>query len=383
MENSVLTMRRLSPLATATGLLSFVLVGASQAMYGPALPGFTQAFHLPPGAAGLLVSVHSAGAILGVLSAVPLARLAVARWRVGVSFALLGLGALLIGTGLSWGLTLLGGLVIGMAFGALVGSINGLYAVGYGRRSPAMVNLLNAVFGVGAILSPLLFLLDFDQQSTPFFILAGFAAVLVPLGLLMDDRLPVVKVADGRPRRKRTVLLAFMALLGLGVAVEASTIGYAATYLIATGVSANTATTATSLFFLMFTLGRLVIIPISLRIRSVQIVFGSLLLTAVLLLAANVVSIAPVIVVLLGAPIAVYFPNCFNWANERLGAGGGDTPFMMSGSLLGGTVGPIIVAQIVPLVGERAIMGIIGAISVLALLMALWIKGRLAVEPGG
>jgi hypothetical protein len=40
---------------------------------------------------------------------------------------------------------------------------------------------------------------------------------------------------------------------------------------------------------------------------------------------------------------------------------GGDTPFMMSGSLLGGTVGPIIVAQIVPLVGERAIMGIIGS----------------------
>jgi hypothetical protein len=159
-------------------------------------------------------------------------------------------------------------------------------------------------------------------------------------------------------------------------------VGYAATYLIATGVSANTATTATSLFFLLFTLGRLGIIPISLRVRSVQIVFGSLLLTTVLLLAANVAGIAPVVVVLLGAPIAVYFPNCFNWANERLGAGG-DTPFMMSGSLLGGTVGPIIVAQIVPLVGERAIMGIIGSISVLALLLALWIKGRLSVEMGG
>ena len=383
MDNSVLNLRRLSPLATMTGLLSFVLVGAAQAMYGPALPGLTQAFNLPPGAAGMLVSVHSAGAIVGVLSAVPLARLAVARWRVGVSFMLLGLGALLIGLGLSWGLTLAGGLVIGAAFGALVGSINGLYAVGYGRRSPAMVNLLNAVFGVGAILSPLLFLLDFARWSTPFFVLAGFAALLVPLGLLMDDRLPVVKVADGRSRRKRSMLLVFMALLGLGVAVEASTIGFAATYLIAVGVSAKTATTATSLFFLLFTLGRLGIIPISLRVKSVQIVFGSLLLTTVLLLAANVASIAPVVVVLLGAPIAVYFPNCFNWANERLGAGGGDTPFMMSGSLLGGTLGPIIVAQIVPLVGERAIMGIIGGISVLALLIALWIKGRLVVQSGG
>lgn len=377
MENSVLNMRRLSPLATATGLLSFVLVGASQAMYGPALPGFTEAFNLPPGAAGLMVSVHSAGAVLGVLSAVPLANLAVARWRVGVSFALLGLGALLVGTGLSWALTLAGGLVIGLAFGALVGSINGLYAVGYGRRSPAMVNLLNAVFGVGAILSPLLFLLDFARWSTPFFILAGFAAVLVPLGLLMDDRLPVMRGADGRPHRKRSALLAFMLLLGLGVAVEASTVGYAVTYLIAVGVSANTATKATSLFFLMFTLGRLGIIPISLRVKPVQIVFGSLLLTVILLLVANVANLAPVAVVLLGAPIAVYFPNCFNWANERLGAGG-DTPYMMAGALLGGTLGPAVVAQIVPWVGEQAITGVVGGIGMLALLMAVWIKMRMA-----
>jgi FHS family glucose/mannose:H+ symporter-like MFS transporter len=166
-------VRRLSPLATMTGLLSFVLVGAAQAMYGPALPGLTQAFNLPPGAAGMLVSVHSAGAIVGVLSAVPLARLAVARWRVGVSFTLLGLGALLIGLGLSWGLTLAGGLVIGAAFGALVGSINGLYAVGYGRRSPAMVNLLNAVFGVGAILKPAAVFAGFCAMEHAVFCVGG------------------------------------------------------------------------------------------------------------------------------------------------------------------------------------------------------------------
>jgi len=258
MGNSVLYSRRLSPQSTVTGLLSFAVIGASQAMYGPALPGFTEAFNLQPGAAGLIVSAHSAGAVIGVLSTVPLARLAVARWRVGVSFALMLLGALLVGAEVSWSLCLLGGLIIGIGFGTLALGINSLYAVGYGRRSPAMVNFLNAIFGIGAMLSPLLFLIEFDHRGTPFYILAGFAAVLVPLGLMMDDRLPPVDINVSRQRKQRGTLLAFMVLLGLGVGVESSTVGYTATFLISIGVSAVGATTATSLFFLLFLLGRLV-----------------------------------------------------------------------------------------------------------------------------
>ena len=250
-------------------------------------------------------------------------------------------------------------------------------AVGYGRRSPAMVNFLNAIFGIGAMLSPLLFLVDFARRGTPFFIFAGVTAVLLPLALMMDDRLPAVAVDAPRPRKRRGALLAFMVLLGLGVGVESSTVGYAATYLISIGVSADGATTATSFFFLLFMLGRLAIISISLRVKSYQIVLGSLLLTTLLLVATNVALIAPVVVVLLGAAIAIYFPNCFNWLNEVFGAAN-DTAYMMAGALAGGTLIPAIVAQIIPLVGETAIMGIIACVSLLALVTAVLIKVRLA-----
>lgn len=376
MENSVLTSRRLSPLTTATGLLSFAVIGASQALYGPALPHFTERFALQPGAAGLIVSAHSAGAIIGVLSGVPLARLPIARWRVGLSFALMLVGALCIGAEASWGVSLLGGFVIGIGFGALALGINSLYAVGYGRRSPAMVNLLNAIFGIGAMLSPLLFLVDFARGGTPFFVLAGFTAVLVPLGLKMDDRLPQPDPNLPRLGQRRGIFLAFMVLLGLGVGVESSTVGYAATYLIAVGVSVDGATTATSFFFLLFMLGRLAIIPISLHVKPYQIVLGSLLLTTLLLLIANVVAIAPFVVVLLGAAIGIYFPNCFNWLNEVFGAANG-TAYLMAGALTGGTLIPAIVAQIIPLVGEQAIMGIVAGVSLLALVLGVAVKVRL------
>ncbi len=377
MENPILYSRQPSLQTTVTGLLSFAIIGASQAMYGPALPGFTESFNLQPGAAGLIVSAHSAGAILGVLSSVPLARLAIARYRVGASFAFLLLGALLIGVELSWPLALLGGLTLGIGFGTLALGINSLYAVGYGRRSPAMVNLLNAIFGIGGMLSPLLFLVDFAHSGMPYFILAGVTAVLLPLALLMDDRLPTMGVDAPRLAKRRGTLLAFMVLLGLGVGVEASTVGYAATYLISVGVSADGATTATSFFFLLFMLGRLAIIPISLRVKSHQIVLGSLLLTTILLAVANVAFMAPFVVVLSGAAIAIYFPNCFNWLNEVFGAAN-DTAYMMGGALVGGMLVPAVVAQIILLAGEMAIMGVIACVSLLALGMALFIKVRLA-----
>ncbi|MBK8902119.1 MAG: MFS transporter [Anaerolineaceae bacterium] len=376
MEESALPMRQLSSLATVTGLLSFVLIGGAQALYGPSLPVFTENFGLPAGAAGLLVSVHNAGVLLGVASAIPLANRSLARWRVGLACALLAVGALLIGFGLSWLLTLAGGLIIGLAYGALTIGLNSLYAVGYGRRSPGMVNLLNAIFGVGAILSPLLFLLDFANSRMPFFVLAGFGAALVPLGLMMDDRLPT-RATELRPRQNRGILLAFIALLGFGVGVEVSTIGYAATYLLAVGVSADGAAAATSLFFLMFTASRLAVIPLSLRLRPYQIVLGSLGLTTLLLAVANLPPLATVAVVLLGASLGTVFPNCFNWLNQAFGATSG-TVYILAGSLVGGMVVPAVVAQIIPLAGESSIMLTLAGISVLTLLMGILIKVRLA-----
>ncbi|MCB8928196.1 MAG: MFS transporter [Ardenticatenaceae bacterium] len=380
MEDSILTSRRLSPLTTATGLLSFAVIGASQAMYGPALPHFTERFALQPGAAGLIVSAHSAGAIIGILSGVPLARLPLARWRVGISLALMLAGALCIGAEMSWALALVGGLVIGIGFGGLALGINSLYAVGFGHRSPAMVNLLNAVFGIGAMLSPLLFLVDFARGGMPFFVLAGVITVLLPLGFMMDDRLPKADPNAPRPGNRRAAFLAFIVLLALGVGVEATTVGYAATYLVAIGVSLEGATTATSLFFLLFMLGRLSIVPISLRVKSSHIVMGSLLLTTLLLLAANVVLIAPVMIVLLGAAIGIYFPNCFNWFNKVFASSSSGTAYIMASGLTGGTLIPAMVAQLVPLVGERAIMGLVASFSFVALIIGLFVKARLAAS---
>jgi len=47
--------------------------------------------------------------------------------------------------------------VVGVGFGVLVVALNTLFAAGFGDRGAAMLNLLGACFGAGAILGPLAF----------------------------------------------------------------------------------------------------------------------------------------------------------------------------------------------------------------------------------
>lgn len=128
----------------------------------------------------------------------------------------------------------MGAFIIGTAYGALTIGINSLYVVGFGARSPAMVNMLNAVFGIGAILGPLLIALNTADVRFPFLVLTATAMLLVPFALTLDDRVPVTY--KSHELKSNTQLLpAFTLLLALGTGVEASTIGYAATYLGAWG----------------------------------------------------------------------------------------------------------------------------------------------------
>lgn len=361
------TTNTLVPRRAATaGLFSFVLIGAAQALYGPALPGFKETFALSGGAAGLIISIHNAGALLGVISALPLAGRRMARWRAGGAVILLAVGALTVGTVPTWPLALVGAFTIGIAYGALTIGLNSLYAVGFGVRSPAMVNLLNAVFGVGAILGPLLIALNAADVRLPFLVLTAMAALLAPLALTLDDRVPATSKGH-EPKPNTRLLIAFILLLALGIGVEASTIGYAATYLVALGETTSSAAAVTSLFFLLFTVARLAAVGLSLRFPPPQLVIGGMSLAVILLLLSHNASLAPITITLLGAALAVFFPNGINWFSSVFGASGG-TVLIIAGALVGGIFAPALVAWTIALFGEGYIVTTLLVLNLLALL---------------
>ncbi|MEM7738967.1 MAG: MFS transporter [Deinococcota bacterium] len=366
--------RLLSLQTTLTSLASFILIGGAQALYGPSLAGFTTAFELSRGSAGFIVSIHNAGALVGVLSALPLERHPLARWRVGIALSLLTLGALGVGLAYTWGLTLVGAFTIGLAYGALTIGINSLFAAGYGKRSPAMVNLLNAIFGIGAIASPLLIVLFAERPQASFIVLAAVSACLIPLAFMMDDRL--TPTSQTSTTQSHPLLVVFISLLALGVGVEVSTIGYAATYLMFTGSSLTEAATITSLFFVVYTVSRLVAVPLSLRVSAAQLMLASLVLTALLQVLAMYPPFAPVSIALLGASIALFFPNSFTWLSRELGASGKDTVFVVAGALIGGTIVPAIMARVIATFGEGYIVVSLLVVTVVTLGLGVFLLAR-------
>jgi len=373
-----MTPKVVSAPVAGIGALSFILMGGLQALYGPSLPGFSQHFGLPVSTAGLVISAHGLGALTGVLGTVPLSRHRLARYRTGIAVALLAIGALTMGLTAVWPVALLGALIIGMGYGILTVGLNSLFAVGFGNRSAAMVNLLNAVFGIGAILGPLLVGRGSGTVSWPFLIIGFGAGLLTPFAFFVDDRLPAPTATQHASNgQRKSLLVGFLVLLAVTAGLEASSSGWNATYLVALGNTPETAAKFASLFYLMFTAVRLVGVPLSLSLSSFTLVAASLVLAALLLLLAQVSAIAPYVLAMLGGSVALLFPNTFTWIARTLPGAGGRTALMVAGALLGGALFPALIGQAVAAFDEHILPNAMLVLPVLALILAVWLRTKL------
>jgi MFS family permease len=150
-----------------------------------------------------------------------------------------GLGAFAVASENGWYLTLLGAALIGMGYGLLTVGFNSLFARHFGDRGAVMVNVLNAVFGVGAIAAPLLFARTGGDIRTTFLVFGVLAALLVPLAVGIDDRAsgdPDKEADAARPRQQNFAAALLLATMLVAVGLEASLIGWGPTVLIEKGV---------------------------------------------------------------------------------------------------------------------------------------------------
>lgn len=172
-----------SPAAVVASCVGFVLIGALQALYGPAIPAFREEFGLSPSGAGLGLSAHFVGGVAGVLLFDRLFGRIGNRRILGASYLLMALGAAGFALAPNWPTALTAALLAGLGFGGIDYGLNQLFAVGFGHRSTAMLNILNAHFGVGAILGPALIGVVGAGHYPAVFL--GFALANLPLLLCL------------------------------------------------------------------------------------------------------------------------------------------------------------------------------------------------------
>ena len=384
-----------------------MVIGGLQALYGPAIPAFRSRFGVTPALAGLGLSAEFAGALAGIVGyhllmtrAVP-ARAVPAgavparmgdRRLLGVSYALMAVGTTGFALAPSWPLALAAALFTGFGSGGIDYGLNHLFAIGYGRRSAAMLNLLNAHFGVGAVVGPALIgWLGAGRYPWLFGAVAVASVLLIPTvrgvhpvhpdrAVVSSEPAPSDMPNDPSPapevvrRRIGVIVAGFVAVYVLYVAIEAGVGGWEPTQLEAVGYPATAAATATSAFWLALTAGRFLAVPVSLRWPAPAIVTGCCAGMAVFLLLAAIPAVAPWAYGGLGFMCAPIWATGLPWLARAAPKVAAASAYVMATSMLGGIAFPPLLGRAIEVAGVRSVPLILCAVAVVCTALSVWLR---------
>ena len=344
---------------------AFIGLGLTAASLGPTLTGLAEHTGSDLAQISYLFSARSLGYLLGSLRGGRLFdRLpghplqAIMLVGMIVTMALVPLSSLLwVVTGLLF--------ILGLAEGALDIGGNILLVWVHQRRVGPYMNALHFFFGIGAFLSPIIAaqaLLRTNDINWVYWLLAIY---LVPVALWLI-RLPSPKVPSAVQSHQRKI--AYPVLVGLivvyfslYVGAEVSFGGWIFTY--ATTLELANPTTAaylTSIFWGVFTIGRLVGIPLSSRIKPHNLLAadltGCLLSMLVILLFPDSLPALAIGTAGLGLSMASMFPNMLVYAELRMPLSGLVTSWFFVGVGAGAMILPWLIGQLFERVGPWIVM---------------------------
>jgi MFS transporter, FHS family, glucose/mannose:H+ symporter len=331
---------------TTVGVLVLAAaVGFLLSLYGPSIPELRAAYGVGGGGSALVLSLHFAGAMTGIGWWGLERRLAPRTWLV-VAATLAAGGAVGIAFAPAWPVVLAAAFGLGVGFGVVVVEINVLFAQAFGERATAMLNLLGACFGAGAILGPLAVAAS-GGYRLPFCVGAGAAlAALALAGDLPRTARPPAPAGDRPPS---AVVWGFVALCALYVGVESGIGGWETTSLRAGGAGPAAAASWTAGYWAAITAGRLLAIPLALRVPAPALAAGSLLLAAAGLGLAHLPGLAPVAYTLTGLALGPVFPTALAWLAQAAPGARRATAMVFAAANLGGVALPVMIGRLVDL----------------------------------
>lgn len=292
------------------GALVLLAIGALQAMYGPAFPGLTDRYGVGVEGVGLTVVLHFAGSFVAT---------AASAWlfaRMGYRPVLLPAGAsmaagvLMVAVAPSWIWVLAGALLAGFGFGLLNVGYNLLVARVFAPNAAPALNLLSAVFGLGAVLGPLAVGAAGASLRLPFLGLALLTGIATALTVRVPEPERFVTPHGGRP--PWLAAAGFVALYVFYVSAESGIASWETVHL-EPSLGPRVAAYLTSVYWGALTLGRLLAVPLSARVRPRTLILAATALGFVALLAAHATSVAPVAYAVAGFAFAPIFPTSLAW----------------------------------------------------------------------
>jgi FHS family Na+ dependent glucose MFS transporter 1 len=348
---------------------AFVALGIFAAALGPTLPGLAENTRTDLSSISILFSARSAGYLIGSFLGGRLYDRLPGHRVIAAGLGLMMVS--LLATPVVSLLVVLAAVMLlgGIAEGAVdVGGNTLLVWVHRDKVGPFM-NALHFFFGLGAFLSPIIIaqvVLISGGITWAYWVLA--LLMLPPLiGIWsLPSPAPLISARDGKQTVTRPLLVAVIAVFCLVyVGAEVSFGGWIYTYAVATGLATKiTAAYLTSVFWGALTLGRLLAIPVAMRLSSRTILFsdlmGCLIGVSAILFWPSSEAVLWGGTFLVGFGMASVFPTMLSFAARRMTTTGTVTAWFLVGSSIGAMLMPWIIGQLFVPVGPQVVMLVIG-----------------------
>ena len=372
---------------TTAYYLAFILLGLALGAEGPTLPKLAENTSSTLDQISLIFFSGSTGYSLGsYISGRIYDRLPGHQFLAGV-ILLLGITIAFVPVATSLWMLLVITLIAGFAKGALdVGGNTLILWVHHEKVGPFM-NGLHALFGLGAFIGPLIVARVLAITDNIYWVYWTLAIAALPVAALIwslpspsarptpeehkDAPLPVLPLA--------VMVLCFLLYVGAEVGYG----NWIYTYALQMGLGTEiTSAYLTSAFWGAFTLGRLVGIPISTRLRPLTILYldfaGSLLSLGLILLFRDSAVILWIGSILLGISFASVFPTFLTLSEERMHVTGTMAGWFLVGGSLGGMILPWGIGQAFVRLGPGTMVTIV-FITLILNLLALMLFTRTPV----
>ena len=360
----------------------FICLGLDMAIGGPTLPALAAQTGSRLGQMGLLFLASSSGYTLGTLVSGRIFDRV--RGHPVMGMAQLFVAALLVLIPLvPWLWVLLAILACkGFAEGFINTGANVLLLWTHGEKVSPFMNGLHFFFGLGAFLSPLLVAQvvgTVGGYRWAYWILAAIATLAGLRMLTMAGNPRPASARDGEPVQPGRgpipvpLILSAMLFLFFYVGAEVTFGGWVYTY----AVTLNLASLAgaaylNSVFWLAFTVGRLISIPAATRFKPKQVILAALLGCLSILIPGmvffNSSTVLWLMAIGLGFCMAPIWPTGFTLAGQSIDLNGRLASIVLLGDSVGGMVLPSAVGQVIESAGPRAMISLIFGSLVLNLL---------------
>lgn len=353
-------------LLLATGIAGFVLLGLAQAVFGPVLPVYSRVFGLEISSVGWVLSVFWAGS----LTAVGAVYLAPATLGPKTGLIAAAAGTALLALMSNWAVVLVGAALFGFGYGVIAAVWNPRVLAAFGPRGPAMMSLMNALFTLGAIAAPQMFLVLGQEPSAVFWVFTAYAGAILLATLAMGDTraAPAASGSDGR------IDWSILGFACLGIGLESSLVGLGPTGLVKAGATPEQAAKLLSLFFIAYLVARLSLVLIAHRIAPFAIYVAAVILLSALTLAALMGETAfwfP----FMGFACGYIFHGEYLTGLRRMGGTTRVSALLLAAGMAGAIVMPVVISQALGGLGRLGFFQIILAIALtLAVLGALSLR---------